>query len=65
VKTVTTRFTKADVRDAATKLAKQKMEREPERFRKIADPHKRLAAARSEVYRENPELVEADRLGAG
>ncbi len=55
---MTTKFTKADVIGAATKLAKEKIEREPQRFRKIADPQARLAAARREVYQENPELTE-------
>lgn len=43
-------------------MAKEKIEREPQRFRKIADPNARLAAARSEVYQENPEITEAHAL---
>jgi hypothetical protein len=57
---MTTKFTKADVQAAAPKLAKSKVDAEPERFRKIPDPGARLAAARSEVWRENPELVGLD-----
>lgn len=53
-----TTFTKGDVIGAATELAKKMIEREPQRFGKIADPQARLAAARTEVYRENPELRE-------
>ena len=37
-------------------LAQRKIEEEPERFGKIADPHARLAAARSEVRAETPDL---------
>jgi hypothetical protein len=48
------------VQEAATKMAKAKIERQPERFRKIPDPGARLAAARSEVWRDNPELVGLD-----
>jgi len=59
--TVTTKFTKADAQDAATELAKKKIERQPERFGKIHDPAARLAAARTEIYREYPELVALDR----
>jgi len=58
---MTTKFTKADVQGVATKLAKEKIERQPQRFGKIYDPGARLAAARSEVYREHPELVDLDR----
>jgi len=46
----------------ATKLAKEKIERQPERFRKIQDPGARLAAARSEIYQEYPEITEAHAL---
>jgi hypothetical protein len=53
-------FSKADVAAVATKMAKEKIERQPERFRKIPDPGARLAAARSEVYQQNPELVALD-----
>jgi hypothetical protein len=53
-------FSKADVQEAATTMAKEKIARQPERFRKIADPGARLAAARSEVWRDNPELVDLD-----
>ncbi len=56
---MTTKFTKGDVIDAATTMAKAKIERQPERFRKM-DPNARLAAARSEVWRDNPELVDLD-----
>ncbi len=52
-------FTKGDVQGVATKLAKEKIERQPERFGKM-DPGARLAAARSEVWRDNPELVDLD-----
>ncbi len=55
-------FTKADVQGVATKLAKEKIARQPERFGKM-DPNARLAAARSEVWRENPELVDLDHAG--
>ncbi len=54
------KFSKSDVQHAADTLAREKIDREPARFRKINDPNARLAAARSEVYREHPELVEAD-----
>ena len=47
---MTTKFTKADVQNAATKLAKEKIEREPQRFGKIHDPAARLSAARTEIY---------------
>ena len=43
---------------AATELAKKKIEAEPQRFGKIADPNTRLAVARNEVYEEYPELPE-------
>ncbi len=56
---MTSRFTKAAVQDAATKMAKERIARQPERFRKM-DPGARLAAARSEVWRDNPELVDLD-----
>ncbi len=56
---MTTKFTKAAVQEAATTMAKEKIARQPERFRKM-DPGARLAAARSEVWRENPELVDLD-----
>ncbi len=56
---MTTKFTKAAVIDAATTMAKEKIERQPERFGKM-DPGARLAAARSEVWRDNPELVDLD-----
>ncbi len=57
---MTIKFTKAAVQEKATTLAKEKIEREPARFGKIADPGARLAAARSEVWRDNPELVDRD-----
>ncbi len=52
-------FSKGDVAAVATKLAKEKIEAQPERFRKM-DPGARLAAARSEIYQQNPELVDLD-----
>jgi hypothetical protein len=51
---VTTALQRADA------LAMEKIEEEPERFAKIADPRARLAAARSEVWAENPSLGPRD-----
>ena len=54
--------TKADVTNAVTEMAREKIECEPRRFGKIADPGARLAAAKSEIWRENPEARELHRL---
>jgi hypothetical protein len=59
--TMTTKLTKADIAAAATKLAQEKIAREPQRFGKISDPAVRLAAARSQIYREYPDIVDLHR----
>lgn len=61
----TKKLTEADVQRTASEMARGKILNEPARFRKIADPAKRMAAARREVYGEHPVLVEADRTATG
>jgi hypothetical protein len=44
--------------EKVNQLAQERIDAEPEKFGKIADPGARLAAARSEVYSANPDLRE-------